>query len=151
MLHPVTRSLPLEVSRRLVRQFRLPSPARFVIEASLIAGLFMACVWMSGDAWVSATYEPMIWVTAVMMVAMTASGVYRREIWNSVENIYLHGAYGFVIAGSAALITLSQVAPRLLQGKFAFLFLFLTFFALNTIRPLLSGSEITNGGGRRAR
>jgi len=138
-------------ARCLIRQFRLPTFTRFLFEAFVIGGLFIASVWMCGEVTVSVAMVPMVVVTLVMMMAMIASGIYRREIWASVGNLYVHSAYGFVIAGSAALFTLSRLAPELLEGNFAFLFLLLTFFALNTVRPLVSGGELTTGVGRRAR
>jgi len=86
-----------------------------------------------------------------MMLCMVASGVYRREITNSIMNIYVHSLYGFVLASFAFIVTVYVLAPEYLTGKFVFFFLFFAFFVVNTLRPLISGVDFREGSDQRSR
>lgn len=91
----------------------------------------------------------MVPVVFIMMISMVLSGVYREEITNSIMNLYVHSAYGFVLASITFVTFVSWVAPEYATVKFTFFFLFFAFFVINTMRPLISGTDFMDGGGRR--
>ena len=91
----------------------------------------------------------MVPVVFMMMMAMVFSGVYRKDITNSIMNLYVHSAYGFVLASFIFLLMAHMLVPEYANFKFKFFFLFFSFFVLNTMRPLISGTDFMDGGGRR--
>lgn len=91
----------------------------------------------------------MVPVVLIMMLSMIASGVYREEIKNSIINLYVHSAYGFLIASVMFVISIHILAPDFATLKFQFFFLFFAFFVTNTLRPLMIGTDFMDGGGRR--
>jgi len=131
------------------RQVSFPSPLRAVAEASMFAGVFVAAAKISLGIPVSQMLWPLVTVICIMMVSSVLSGVYRRDITNSIMNIYVHSAYGFFIATVVFLVCVALFMPLYSDSKFVFFFLFFAFFVLNTIRPLISGTDFMDGGGRR--
>jgi len=92
---------------------------------------------------------PMVPVVLVMMFCMVASGVYREEITTSILNLYVHSIYGFFLASFAFLVLIQFLPEHYSQAKFIFFFLFFAFFVMNTMRPILTGTDFMDGGGRR--
>lgn len=133
----------------IARQIRFPSFLRAVIESLLFCCVFLAAGYISLGHSVSAMLAPMVPVVFIMMISMVFSGVYREEITNSIMNLYVHSAYGFVLASISFVALISWVAPEYATGKFTFFFLFFSFFVTNTMRPLISGTDFMDGGGRR--
>lgn len=137
------------VFQRLIRQFSFPTPIRGIVEAFMFASVFLAAGHISLGLAIKEMLVPLVPVVLVMMFCMVASGVYRRDITNSIMNIYVHSAYGFALATVAFLLTVSLILPAYAHGKFVFFFLFFAFFVVNTVRPLISGTDFMDGGGRR--
>jgi len=137
------------VSDKLLKQISFPSPLRAVIEIAMFAGVFAAAGYISLGLGLSDMLAPMVPVILVIMLSSVASGVYRRDITNSIMNIYVHSAYGFLLATVGFLITIGLFFPRFVDTKFIFFFLFFAFFVSNTVRPLISGTDFMDGGGRR--
>jgi len=139
----------LAVSDKLLKQISFPTPLRAVIEIAMFAGVFAAAGYISLGLGFDAMLAPMIPVIFVIMLSNVASGVYRRDITNSIINIYVHSAYGFLLSSIGFFITIGLFFPALVDTKFIFFFLFFAFFVSNTVRPLISGTDFMDGGGRR--
>ena len=137
------------VGRTLVRQIRFPSFSRCLIESSMLAAVFLAAGHVSLGHGIAEMLAPMAAVVLVMMLCFVASGVYRTEIIHSIMNLYVHSAYGFLLAAIAFLLTVAWLEPAYADGRFAFFFLFSAFFVTNTVRPLICGTDFMDGGGRR--
>ncbi len=133
----------------LYRQISFPTPLRALAEAIMFAGVFVA----AGKISLGVSLLEMIWpitvVVTIMMLSMVVSGVYRTDITNSIMKIYVHSAYGFFIATVLVLAVVAIFMPAYATNKFVFFFLFFSFFVMNTIRPLISGTDFMDGGGRR--
>jgi len=132
-----------------IRQLRFPTFVRAVTEALIFCCVFLAAGFVSLGHSVSAMLVPMVPVVFIMMISMVMSGVYRQEITHSIVNLYLHTAYGFLIASLIFVLTAKWVVPDYANFKFEFFFLFFAFFVTNTLRPLISGTDFMDGGGRR--
>jgi len=137
------------LTRTLLRQVRFPSLSRCLAEVAMLSGLFLATGHISLGHGLVEMLVPMVPVVLVMMLCSVASGVYRSEITNSILNIYKHTAYGFALGAVGFGIMVSWFAPEYADGRFVFLFLLATFFVTNTVRPLISGTDFMDGGGRR--
>ena len=137
------------VADKALKQISFPTALRAVIEIAMFAGVFMAAGYISLGLSVGAMLAPMVPVILIIMLSSVASGVYRRDITNSIMNIYVHSAYGFLLASIGFLITIGLFFPAFVDKKFIFFFLFFTFFVSNTVRPLISGTDFMDGGGRR--
>jgi len=137
------------VADKALKQISFPTALRAVIEIAMFAGIFMAAGFISLGLSFSAMFAPMVPVILIIMLSSVASGVYRRDITNSIMNIYVHSAYGFLLASIGFLITIGLFFPAFVDKKFIFFFLFFTFFVSNTVRPLISGTDFMDGGGRR--
>ena len=138
-----------QFSRVLIRQVRFPTAIRALTESLLFCAVFLAAGNVSLGVPLVHILVPMVPVVFVMMLAMTLSGVYRPEITNSIMKLYVHSAYGFVLGAIMFIITMPLVAPEYATAKFEFFFLFFSFFVLNTLRPIISGTDFMDGGGRR--
>ena len=132
-----------------IRQVKFPSLPRAVIESALFCGIFLAAGYVSLGVEIVDMLILMVPVVLIMMLSMVASGVYRPEITNSIINIYLHSAYGFAIGSICFVAYVHLFAPQFATLKFEFFFLFFSFFVINTIRPIISGTDFMDGGGRR--
>jgi len=137
------------VSDKLLKQISFPSPLRALIEIAMFAGVFAAAGYISLGLGIGDMLAPMVPVILVIMLSNVASGVYRRDITNSIMNIYVHSAYGFLLATVGFLATIALFFPTFVDTKFIFFFLFFAFFVSNTVRPLVSGTDFMDGGGRR--
>ncbi|MFK7854383.1 MAG: hypothetical protein AB8B79_09735 [Granulosicoccus sp.] len=132
-----------------LRQLRFPTFARAVTEAFIFCCVFLAAGFVSLGHSVSEMLVPMVPVVFIMMISMVMSGVYRQEITHSIVNLYIHTAYGFLIASLLFVLTANWIVPDYANFKFEFFFLFFAFFVTNTLRPLISGTDFMDGGGRR--
>jgi len=137
------------VSDKLLKQISFPSPLRGLIEITMFAGVFAAAGYISLGLGVGEMLSPMVPVILVIMLTNVASGVYRRDITHSIMKIYVHSAYGFLLASIGFFITIGLFFPTFVDTKFIFFFLFFAFFVSNTVRPLISGTDFMDGGGRR--
>ncbi|MEE9334018.1 MAG: hypothetical protein V3U65_07985 [Granulosicoccaceae bacterium] len=133
----------------LYRQISFPTPLRALAEVAMFAGVFAAAGKISLGVSIEQMAWPLVVVVAVMMLSMVVSGVYRADITHSIMNIYVHSAYGFFIATVMFLLIVALFMPTYADGKFVFFFLFFSFFVMNTIRPLITGTDFMDGGGRR--
>jgi len=136
-------------SQQLLRQFRFPPLLQGLVEALLFALVFLAAGRVSLGFEVAEMLEPMLPVVLLMMLCMVCSGVYRREVTHSIVNVYCHSVYGFILATLALLVFCEWLAPDYANAKFIFFFLFFGFFVINSMRPLISGTDFMDGGGRR--
>ena len=134
---------------RVTKQISFPSPLRALIEIAMFSGVFLAAGYISVGVGVSRLLDPLVPVVLVCMLASVVSGVYRRDITNSIMNIYVHSAYGFLYCTIGFLVVIAVGFPQFYQPKFIFFFLFFSFFVTNTVRPLVSGTDFRDGGGRR--
>ena len=125
----------------VLRQFSLPNLSRGLAEVAMFAGVFIAASKIS----LGMPYDQMF----VPMVTMIASGVFRKDITDCIVNLYLHSAYGFALAAVLLLPTIVFFLPQLLDPRFIFFFLFFAFFVTGALRPLISGTDFMDGGGRR--
>lgn len=137
------------VARKLLKQISFPSPLRALVEIGMFVSVFVASGMTSLGLGFSHMLTPMVPVILVIMLANVASGVYRRDITTSIMNIYLHSAYGFLLSSIGFLLTIGLFYPAYADTKFFFFFLFSAFFVSNTVRPLISGTDFMDGGGRR--
>ncbi len=135
--------------KTVLRQVRFPTFLRAVIESLLFCCVFLAAGYVSLGHSIGMMVAPMIPVVFVMMICMVLSGVYRQEITNSIMNLYVHSAYGFLLASVVFVSTAALIVPDYANLKFKFFFLFFAFFVINTMRPLISGTDFVDGGGRR--
>ena len=131
------------------RQVKFPTFIRALTESLLFCGVFLAAGYISLGVGIVDMLGPMVPIVFVMMLCMAFSGVYRPEITNSIMNLYIHSAYGFVLGSVMFVISVYWVAPEFATVKFEFFFLFFSFFVLNTLRPIISGTDFMDGGGRR--
>jgi len=131
------------------RQFSLPSWPRSLIEIAMFAGVFVAASKISLQMPYSEMLAPMLTIVTLMMVTMIASGVFREDITNCIINLYVHSAYGFLLATMLLLPVVLIFLPQLADGRFIFFFLFFAFFVTGALRPLVSGTDFMDGGGRR--
>jgi len=134
---------------KLLKQISFPSPLRAVIEIAMFAGVFVAAGYISLGLGLTEMSAPMVPVILIIMLSSVVSGVYRRDITNSIMNIYVHSAFGFLIASAGFFIVIGLFFPMFVDTKFIFFFLFFAFFVSNTVRPLISGTDFMDGGGRR--
>ena len=141
--------LASEAVLMFVRQVRFPTFLRAVTESLLFACVFLAAGYVSLGHSISVMLEPMVPVVFIMMISMVLSGVYREEISHSIVNLYVHSTYGFLLASVIFLVTAKWIVPSYANLKFEFFFLFFGFFVINTVRPLISGTDFMDGGGRR--
>lgn len=137
------------VGATLIRQVSFPSFMRALTESLLFSCVFLAAGYVSLGHSVHQMLAPMVPVVFMMMMAMVFSGVYRKDITNSIMNLYVHSAYGFMLASFIFLLMAHMLVPEYANFKFKFFFLFFSFFVLNTMRPLISGTDFMDGGGRR--
>lgn len=133
----------------LTKQFALPTWPRAIAEVFMFLGVFVAASKISLQMAYADMFFPAIVIVSLMMVTMIASGVYRADITNCIINLYTHSAYGFMIAAMLLLPTIMLVLPHLLDPRFIFFFLFFAFFVTGALRPLISGTDFMDGGGRR--
>ena len=138
-----------QFSRVLIRQIRFPGALRALTESLLFCAVFLAAGYVSLGVPLVHMLVPMVPVVFVMMLAMTLSGVYRPDISNSIMKLYVHSAYGFILGSIMFVITMPLVAPEFATAKFEFFYLFFSFFVINTMRPIISGTDFMDGGGRR--
>lgn len=139
----------VSITDRLLKQISFPSFLRALTEMCMFAGVFIAAGIISLGVGIVEMLVPMVPVILVIMLSNVASGVYRRDITNSIMNIYVHSAYGFLLASVGFLATIALFFPTFADAKFIFFFLFFAFFVSNTVRPLISGTDFMDGGGRR--
>jgi len=132
-----------------VRQIRFPTFVRAVAESLLFCCVFLAAGYVSLGHSIGMMLAPMVPVVFIMMISMVLSGVYREEISHSIVNLYLHTIYGFVLASVIFIITARWIVPAYANLKFELFFLFFAFFVTSTMRPLISGTDFMDGGGRR--
>lgn len=132
-----------------VRQFRFPEFLRGLTEALIFCGIYLVAGIISLGVSVEEMLAPMVPVVLLMMFCMVASGVYRSEITNSILNLYIHSIYGFFLASIGFILLTFALPPEYSQPKFIFFFLFFAFFVVNTLRPIISGTDFMDGGGRR--
>ena len=144
-----TRKIWQSVSSTITRQVRFPTFFRAVTESLLFSCVFLAAGYVSLGYSISTMLAPMVPVVLLMMLSMVLSGVYREEITNSIMNLYVHSAYGFALASVTSVTFVAIVEPAYATLKFTFFFLFFAFFVMNTMRPLISGTDFMDGGGRR--
>ncbi|MCK5924196.1 MAG: hypothetical protein KAG66_24890 [Methylococcales bacterium] len=137
------------IAQRLLQQFRFPTFARALVECLMLSAVFLAAGNISLGLGFVEMLPPMVPVVLVIMFCMIASGVYRTEIMHSIIDLYAHSAYGFVLSTFAFILTVALLLPQYTDSKFIFFFLFFLFFVTNTIRPLISGTNFMDGGGRR--
>ena len=131
------------------QQFSLPGLTRGVVEALLFAAIFATAASFSLGLAVIDYAGTMAIVVFVMLACMVASGVYRDDISEDIAKVYLHSGYGYLLA-MACFLMLMPVLPEVYsRPKFVFFFLFLSFFAISTLRPVICGTSFINGGGRR--
>ena len=143
------RTLLHSLKRTVLRQVRFPTVLRAVIESLLFCCVFLAAGYVSLGHPIRAMLAPMVPVVFIMMMSMVLSGVYREEITHSIMNLYYHSAYGFVLATVIFVSSAHLIVPEYATLKFKFFFLFFAFFVTNTMRPLISGTDFMDGGGRR--
>ncbi len=143
------RTLFHSLQRTALRQVRFPTFLRAVIESLLFCCVFLAAGYISLGHPIHAMLTPMVPVVFIMMMSMVLSGVYREEINNSIMKLYSHSAYGFLLATVILMSTAHWIVPEYATLKFKFFFLFFAFFVTNTMRPLISGTDFMDGGGRR--
>ena len=122
---------------------------RALVESLMFCCVFLAAGYVSLGYSVTAMLPPMVPVVLIMMLSMVFSGVYRKEITDSIMNVYWHSAYGFVLATVVFLAFVPMIGPEFASQKFKFFFLFFAFFVINTMRPVISGTDFMDGGGRR--
>ena len=133
----------------VLRQFSLPNLSRGLAEVAMFAGVFIAASKISLAMPYDQMFVPMVTIVSLMMVTMFASGVFRKDITDCIVNLYLHSAYGFALAAVLLLPTIVFFLPQLLDPRFIFFFLFFAFFVTGALRPLISGTDFMDGGGRR--
>lgn len=143
------RSGGMLLTRVALRQFRFPRAMTGIFEALTIATVFVVAGIVSLGVPVKSMLGPMVPVVLMMMFCMVASGVYREEINHSIGNLYVHSLYGFLLAAVCFKIVVLFLPAEYSSMKFHFFFLFFAFFVTNTVRPLLSGTDFMDGGGRR--
>ncbi len=134
---------------RVIRQISFPTLSRTTIEVVMFSSVFFAAGYISLGIGVRELLAPMVPIVIVIMLANVASGVYREDITNSIMNIYIHSLYSFFLATIGVLTTISLFYPHFMDTKFIAFFLFFSFFVSNTVRPLISGTDFMDGGGRR--
>lgn len=143
------RAVLLSLSRTFVRQVRFPTFMRALVESLLFCSVFLAAGFVSLGHTPVELLQPMVPVVLIMMLSMVFSGVYRKEITNSIMNLYWHSFYGFALATAVFLLIVPLIGAEFSSMKFKFFFLFFAFFVINTMRPLISGTDFMDGGGRR--
>ena len=87
------------------RQISFPSLRRSLAEFAMFAGVFIAASKVSLQLPYSEMLVPMLSVVILMMASMVASGVFRDDITNCIINLYVHSAYGFLLAAILLLPT----------------------------------------------
>lgn len=132
-----------------VRQFRFPKFMRGLTEMLIFCGIYLVAGYISLGISIQAMLTPMVPIVLLMMFCMVASGVYREEITNSILNLYIHSIYGFFLASIGYLLLTFALPPEYAGPKFIFFFLYFAFFVMNTLRPIISGTDFMDGGGRR--
>jgi len=146
---PLGGQLLSALASAAVRQFRFPKFLRGLTEALLFCGIYLVAGEISLGMPLVDMLSPMVPVVLLMMFCMVASGVYRQEITNSILNLYIHSIYGFFLASVGLVLLTLNLPPEYSQSKFIFFFLFFAFFVMNTMRPIISGTDFMDGGGRR--
>ncbi len=115
----------------------------------MFSGVFIAASKVSLQMPYSEMFAPLVVIVSLMLLTMIASGVFRPEITNCIINLYVHSAYGFMLAAVLLLPTILLFLPQLLDPRFIFFFLFFAFFVTGALRPVISGTDFMDGGGRR--
>jgi len=135
--------------RVFARQVKFPGFNRAVTESFLFGCVFLSAGYISLGLGIKEMLVPMVPVVLCMMLSMAFSGVYRPEINHSIMNLYVHSIYGFVLGSVLVVVGMHFFAPQYATVKFEFFFLFFSFFVINTLRPITSGTDFMDGGGRR--
>jgi len=147
--YTLCQTASIAITRKIVRQFRFPPLLRGLVEMAALAGVFLLAGYISLGVPLVSMLAPMVPVILLMSFSMIASGVYREEITHSILNLYIHSLYGFALATVGFLLITRFLPDEYSSPKFIFFFLFFAFFVMNTIRPLISGTDFMDGGGRR--
>lgn len=135
--------------RVVLRQIRFPTLLRGIFEGAVLGCVFLAAGHSVLGIAVRDLLSPMVPSVVLVLLSLVLSGVYRTDITNSIMNIYVHAAYGFVLYAIAFVPLVLMTIPELANGRFLFFFLFFAFFAFSTVSPLMSGTDFLDGGGRR--
>lgn len=138
-----------QVVNTVLRQFALPSWSRAIAEVLMFGGVFVAASKVSLQLPYHEMPGPLFVIVSLMMLTMIASGVFREDITNCITNLYVHSAYGFFMAAVLLVPTIVFFWPQLLDPKFIFFYMFFAFFVTGAIRPVISGTDFMDGGGRR--
>ena len=122
---------------------------RVLIEALLFSTLFIVTGVISLSVSLQDMVGPMIAVVCMMIACMIVSGVYHQDTADSILTVYKRSIVGFGLS-VVGLFGLLTILPDVFStGRFVFFFLFFQFFVINTVRPLLYGTDFVGGGGRR--
>ena len=111
--------------------------------------VFLAAAYVSLDFGIQKMLPGLVPLVVIMMLSMVLSGVYREELRNNIMNVYMRSLFGFGVALVATLVFLNIFMPQFVDKKFILFFVFFAFFVTGTVRPLISGTDFMDGGGRR--
>ena len=132
---------------------RAPDTAQSLLRVSIEALMFSILFIVTGVISLSVPLQdmvgPMIAVVCMMIACMIVSGVYHQDTANSILTVYKRSIVGFGLSVVGLFGLLSILPDVFSTGRFVFFFLFFQFFVINTVRPLLYGTDFIDGGGRR--
>lgn len=135
--------------KRLFRKVSFPNVAQAVVECLMFGCVFLAAAYVSLDFGIQQMLPGLVPLVVIMMASMVISGVYRAELTSNIMKVYFHSLYGFGIALLLILLFLNIFMPQFVDTKFIVFFVFFAFFVTGTVRPLISGTDFMDGGGRR--
>jgi hypothetical protein len=127
----------------------LPTAAIGLLEALLFCGAFIAggLLLQGGD--LSLLFGQMLAFVAIMMISMVVCGVYKPEVKRSALAMFRHNLVGFAVA-VAGLDVIQLLVPSLGMNPEFFIFVVLmSFFAVGTIRPVISNLNSSSASDRR--
>lgn len=127
----------------------LPTAFIGIMEALLFCGAFVAGGLLLQGGEFAAMLLPMLAFVAIMMLSMVACGVYKPEVKRSALRLFRHNLMGFGVA-VGGLVLLQMIVPQLDMSLDFFLFVVLmSFFAVGTIRPVISNINGSSEADRR--
>jgi len=133
---------------QIKKRASLPNPITGIFEILLFCAAFVAGGFLIQGGDIAPLLLPMGVFAAVMMLSMVLCGVYKPEVKRSALRLFRHNLMGFGVA-VGGLVLLQMAVPQLGMGLDFFLFaVLMSFFAVGTIRPVISNA---NGSSARDR
>lgn len=124
----------------------LPRFSRGVVDCLVIATVFLVAGHVSLGYSLDTMIKPLPPFVAILFSCMLVSGAYCEKVRGDYLKLLLRTLLAFLLAAVPIMILVGHVLPGPNQLRFAFFFLFLAFFVMNTLQPLIVASDKRRSG-----